>query len=317
MTQKKIRIYKYLLKCINKIFICFVILIFLFKFHINILKKRRQIKVCLCTIGKLENKYILEFVEHYKKFHIDKIFIYDNNDINGENFEDILSNYIKLNFIEIINHRGEKKIQIKMFQDCYKKNYKLYDWLLFYDIDEYIHLKKYNNIKDFLIQKRFNKCQSIHLNWIMHTDNNLKYYDNRFLYKRFPEVAKIKNFCYGKTIVRGNIENLKFKSTHILDKKLGRCDGLGKIIEIQKRSCKVPDYKLFYIDHYFCKSTEEYINKINKGDAIVDQDIENKYVRIKLYFKFNKITKEKIYFIAKKTHLNFSLLMKKLKKIKK
>ena len=193
-----------------------------------------------------------------------------------------------------------------MFQDCYKKNYKFYDWLIFYDIDEYIHLKKYNNIKDFLIQKRFNKCHSIYLNWIIHTDNNLLYYDKRDLYKRFPEVVKNKNFCYGKTIIRGNIENLTFKSTHTLDNKIGRCNGFGKINKNKHRRCKVPDYKYFYIDHYFCKSTEEYINKINKGDAIVGQNIKNKYTRINLYFKFNKISMAKINFIVEKAHLNFA-----------
>ena len=34
-----------------------------------------------------ENKYIKEFVKHYEKLKITKIIIYDNNDINGENFE--------------------------------------------------------------------------------------------------------------------------------------------------------------------------------------------------------------------------------------
>ena len=63
-----------------------------------------------------------------------------------------------------------------MFQECYEKNYKIYDWLLFFDIDEYIHLQNYQNIKYFLINKKFDKCQSIYLNWIIHTDNNLIYY---------------------------------------------------------------------------------------------------------------------------------------------
>ena len=263
-------------------------------FIININIKKKQIKVCLCTVAKLENKYILEFVKFYKKYHIDKIFIYDNNDINGEKFEDILFNYIKINFVEIINHRGEKRIQIKMLQDCYNKNYKIYDWLIFFDVDEYIHLNNYHNVKDFLIKKKFNKCQSIYLNWIIHTDNNLKFYDKRILSKRFTEVAKNINYCYGKTILRGRIENLKISSTHTLDKHIGRCNGFGKIIKMKSISCKVPDYKYFYIDHYYSKSTEEFIYKLNKGDAIVDQNTKNKYYRIKLYFRFNKITKEKI-----------------------
>ena len=308
--------YKFLFECQKKNKKYFLNLLF-FLFILCLNYPKNKIKVCLCTIGKLENNYILEFVEHYKKYNVDKIFIYDNNDINGEHFEDLLSDHLKTNFIEIINHRGEKSIQIKMFQDCYQLNYKIYDWLIFFDIDEYIYLKNYHNIKDFLIQKKFNKCQSIYLNWIIHTDNNLKYYDNRTLSKRFTEIVKKRNFCLGKTIIKGSIENLKFKSTHILDINLGRCNGFGKIIKIKKykRSCKVPDYKYFYINHYYSKSTEEFINKINKGDAVLSQNIKNKYFRINFYFRFNKITMEKINFIVEKAHINFSLLMHNLKKL--
>ena len=32
----------------------------------------------------MENKYIREFVEFYEKHGVDKIFLYDNNDIDGE-----------------------------------------------------------------------------------------------------------------------------------------------------------------------------------------------------------------------------------------
>ena len=45
-------------------------------------------KVALCCIGRLENQYAVEFVEHYKKLGFDKIFVYDNNHSDEEYFED-------------------------------------------------------------------------------------------------------------------------------------------------------------------------------------------------------------------------------------
>ena len=47
-------------------------------------------KICICTVGKMENKYIKEFVEYYKHLGVDKIFLYDNNELNGEKFEDVI-----------------------------------------------------------------------------------------------------------------------------------------------------------------------------------------------------------------------------------
>lgn len=62
----------------------------------------KKINVCVCTAGKIENRYIIEFVEHYKKYCVNKIFLYDNNDINGEKFEDVINNYIKGGFVKLI-----------------------------------------------------------------------------------------------------------------------------------------------------------------------------------------------------------------------
>ena len=87
---------------------------------------------------------------------------------------------------------------------------------------------------------------------------------------------------------------------------------LEKLLKLIKNPVK---YQIINIDHYFSKSTEEFINKINKGDAIYGQNNQNKYKRINDYFRFNKITMEKINYIVEKGHLNYILLMNNLKKI--
>ena len=53
--------------------------------------KFSNIKVCICTCGKQENKYAREFVGYYKKYGVDKIFIFDNNEENGERFESVIT----------------------------------------------------------------------------------------------------------------------------------------------------------------------------------------------------------------------------------
>ena len=173
------------------LFILIFIIVILKDLQLYIINKRRFMKtkkVCLCTIGKNENSYIREFVEYYKKYGVDKIFLYDNNDLNGKNFGEVISDYINSGFIELIDYRNiSSDSQILSYNDCYKKNYKNYDWLIFYDIDEYIYLKDFKNIKSYLGDKRFFECERIQLNWIFYTDNNLLYYDNRTLAERFTE----------------------------------------------------------------------------------------------------------------------------------
>ena len=68
-----------------------------------------NIKVCVYTCGKKENKYIREFVKYYKKYNDDKIFIYNDNEEKGEKFESLISDYINKGFVLIINYKGNLK----------------------------------------------------------------------------------------------------------------------------------------------------------------------------------------------------------------
>ena len=287
------------MKKIKIIFLLIIIISLL-----NILINNHEYKICLCTIGKQENKYIIEYINYYKNFGVDKIFLYDNNAQNSEKFEDIIFEYINNGFVELINYRGEKKIQIKAFDDCYQKNYKKYNWLIFYDVDEFLYLKNYSNIKNFLKEPKFNKCQVIQLNWVMHTDNNLLHYQNKSVIERFPEIGKsLNNSIDIKSIIRGNL-NTNIMSTHYLAPNLITCDGFGNKKEINEYFSQKRDNKFYFINHYYTKSTEEFIEKMFKGDAWNGNS--RRFGIVSSYFEINKITREKINLIEEKTGMNLT-----------
>ena len=270
-------------------------------------------KVCICTAGKKENNYIKEYADHYKSLGVDKIFLYDNNDINGENFESVLSEYIKDGFIEIFDYRGKVAPQLKIYGECYNRNKKNYDWFIFFDTDEFIHLNNYLSVKDFLNEKRFNNCKLIYFNCLRHTDNDLLYYENRELSKRFPTIIWNSTMYTLKSIMRGKTNKfIRFRTTHWLNRGLkGGCDVFGRVVFPTRKvrlgkTINDPKYKMYYIDHYCFKSTEEYINKINKGDGIFGFNNRTKMHKINLYFGYNKITYEKITYIENKTGLNLN-----------
>lgn len=277
-------------------------------------KKNANIKICICTLGKKENRYIREFVEYYKKLGVDKIFLYDNNNKKGEHFEEVIIDYIKQGFVKVLNWRGIKKPHFKMLNDCYIKNNKQYNWLIFYDIDEYIHLDGYNNIKDFLSEKKFNNCKKIYLNWVFHTDNNLINYENKTLNERFPELERDaminKNFSQKvKTILRGNISNFLISNishtSHIITNSVQACNGFGKKIKLNKEYFMInSDSKFYYIDHYFTKSLEEFIGKIKRGSAVHGKDEEFQFFRVIRYFYINQFKDKKYKYILDKLKLS-------------
>lgn len=85
----------------------FIIILIIINIISFINKKINKQKICLCVIGKNENAYAKEFVNHYKKLGYNHIYIYDN-DIDKERFSDILYEDIKDGFVSIIDYRGYK-----------------------------------------------------------------------------------------------------------------------------------------------------------------------------------------------------------------
>ena len=294
-------------KFYNKIF--FISSLYVIYRYLNF----NNIKICMCTIGKQENLYVREFISHYKNYGVDKIFIYDNNEIIGEHFESVIMDYIDNGLVEIIDFRGKNRSQLKAYQDCLNKNLNKYNWLMFYDMDEFIYLKDYNNIKLYLNRKLFDKCQTIQLNLLFHTDGDNLYYNNKPLIERFKETIIKKSETF-KSIIRGNI-NIKIDDIHNLNKTLLSCNSFGKFNMKDKFAgllINKTDFKFYYIDHFCFKSTEEFINKINRGDAHTGKTLRKKMIKIRWYFERNKITSQKIDLIENYTKLNLSEYRKKI-----
>ena len=294
-----IYIYKFL------IIICFSILLI---YWINKYFLKSVKLICLRTVGKEENKYVKEFIHHYKQLGFNHIYIYDNNEVFGEKFEEEIKEEIKNGFVSIINYRGYKGIQLNAFYDCYQKNYKRYKWLAFFDFDEFLELApNYTTIQQFLDNKIFYNCQNIKINWLMFTDNDLIKYENKPLKERFTTPLYNDSLVI-KSIVRGNL-NLNYweKATNPHTSKIGfySCSSSGKNISSTSFMIDIPEYNFAFLKHYHTKTIEEYIIKLNKGYADhVDYPGDWKKVRIKNFFDINKKTKEKLDYFKK--YLNYS-----------
>jgi len=287
--------------------------------------KKLNIKICVCTCGKNENRYVREFVEHYKKYGIDKIFIYDNNANDDEKFESVISDYINNGYVEIYNYRNLSQIQMQSFNHCYQNNKNDFDWFIYYDMDEFIYLKNYNNIKQYITKKNFNKCNIIYLNHVIHTDNDQLYYYNKSLFSRFPKVENYKNINMTyqprtilldltKLIIRGNLTNINFISPHFIN-NITSCNGFGNIINKNNQiHLKNPDHTNYYFDHFYFKSSEEYLEKLDKGSVFYGKKSGYTFYRFQLYFAINKITEEKLDYFEKKTGTNLSFFRNQIEK---
>lgn len=121
--------------------------------------------VIVC-IAKKEHDYIEEFVKYHLALGFKFIYLYDNEDV--PTYESMLHNY--KNNIKVIHlphnnyHKGVQYIAL----DDFTKNYLFttnITHVAHIDIDEYVVLKKHNNICDFINEYIVDDCQGIGMNW--------------------------------------------------------------------------------------------------------------------------------------------------------
>ena len=264
--------------------------------------KNKIIRVCLCVIGKNENLYAKEFVNHYKKLGYNHIFIYDNNDNKNEKFIDILQKEIKEGFVSIIDYIGYKgknnSSQREAFYDCYKKNRIHYHWLSFFDFDEYLEIKPKNKtIQQFLNNDLYKKCQNIKINWLTFSSEKEKiYYENNSLQLRFnkPIFNHISN-KHIKSTVRGHIKDnywSQWATPHSSLYNFISCSSSGKQVDNKTPYIEPPDYEYAAIKHFSIKSFEEYCYKLKRGWP--DSTNTNLYINSLINSSRNNIEKIKI-----------------------
>ena len=271
--------------------------------------EKDKLFICLCAFGKNENLYAKEFVNHYLNLGYNHIYIYDNNDIEGEKFESILEEEIKNGYVSIIDFRGYRNAHKEAYWDCYERYNRNYQWLSFFDFDEFLELRQKMTIIQYLNQKKFNKCKSIKINWLVYTDNNLIYFKNESLSKRFnhPNYNHSMN-TYIKSTVRGNL-NLNYwkysKNTHSSFYGFPSCSSSGRKILNNLPLINPPDFNGAILKHYFTKTIEEFIKKIERGQSAFLYGKPKSYIkeRIELFFSLNKMTIEKLTFIHNKLNI--------------
>jgi hypothetical protein len=256
-------------------------------------------KVAVCAIGRLENRYAKEFVQHHLKLGFDKVIIYDNNHDGEEQFEKVLKTYITKKQVEVIDWRNREHEQNEAYRDCYTRYGGQFQWIAFLDFDEHLKLSTAKNIKDVL---KDIDADVLTLNWRIMTDNNLVVDDKKStLEKRFTQAAPadVRNEegteanRYVKSFVRGGLPLIEWKSPH--------CPVVpGRYAYIDGKPCKCnslhdPDYTVARLDHFCTKTIEEYMTiKKRRGVGFTAANTERlRRDAAKIFFCYNERTPTK------------------------
>lgn len=256
-------------------------------------------KIALAAIGRLENAYAPEWVEHHLKLGFDKVIICDNNRDGEERFEDVLGERVREGRVVVRDFRNIEKAQRPAYTNTYLHYGWEYDWIAFFDFDEFlcIHPSLPQDVHA-LMERYGRQFQVVMVPWLTYTDSGLVLNDGRPVRERFTEV-NLSESTAGKGVVRGGITGLRYKpSVHLPGcPALRCCDTRGR--EVPQNRHTEMNTDVAWLAHYTTKTIEEYLsNKARKGTA------GRTYARFletygDYFFQVNKRTPEKEAFIER------------------
>lgn len=276
----------------------------------------RDMRIMLCCIGRMENRYIREFVDHYRKMGVDRICLYDNNRDGEEDFRDVIADDIDSGFVILKDCRNRTDCQQEAYNSCYAEYGGEYDWIMFFDIDEFMFVNGGMTLREYLSKRNFDRYEVIYLNWLNYGDNGLVRDDGRPLSERFtvPLNPELRTTCevpddfHVKSIVRGNLNDVVWgkKLWSHSPEVMGRCCNSNSA-EVRNDSMIPYDLRAAGLRHYCTKTAEEYAGKILRG--FPDGTAPGAEFMVDLFFMRNEVTPEKVELFKEKLGIDKSSLL--------
>ena len=223
-----------------------------------------QNDISIVLIVKDEARYIREWLEYHFLIGADHIYIYDNDSTDG--IHALLEPYIKKGLVTYILCPG-KKMQIPAYNDAIARFGKKNKWMGFIDADEFIVLHNNQNLRSFF--ENFEDESAVGIHWIMHDSNGHIITPSKgFVISNYTRIYKDDNIEVNhnfKSFVKPRMVKL-CTNPHFMWLTKGNTVNENKI-PLKTPIAETNSTKQIQINHYFSKSKEEYISKIDRGCA--------------------------------------------------
>jgi hypothetical protein len=269
--------------------------------------------VIVC-IAKLEHDYIEEFVKYHLALGFKQIFLYDNEDIPTyktllQSYKNVTVTHLPFNFYEL----GVQYTALEHFITNYLRDPITH--VVHIDIDEYIVLKKHENISEFINEYIVGDCQGIGINWRVFGSSGHTEKTNEPILKRFTKCSQY-GHVYIKTLFKR--ENFReYRCLHSVYLSRGTIQSTdGTIIKgaynpqihpsnFSEYYNPIIDISVIQLNHYKCKTLPEFKYIRTRGRAAVkNQAVENVEANFKKY-DINEVEDLTAYKFAEK-HALFS-----------
>jgi hypothetical protein len=233
----------------------------------------------VAAIVKDEAPYMAEWLEFHLLVGVEKFYIYDNG--STDNILEILQPYIKDGIVEYINFPG-KLMHEPAYNQAIRRLRDISFWIAFIDLDEFIVPVEAESIPQFL--RDFEQYPGIEINWVLYGSGGHKEKKAGLVMERFKD-HDVWDSLYNRIVKSIHNPRCTFRiNSHVGDYIYG-LPGVdtNKNKIVTSGSERIPLHDKIRVNHYFLKSYEEYLGKMNKGRSAVTEKlkIEEFYARDK------------------------------------
>lgn len=251
-----------------------------------------SITCALVVVARDEDRFLVEWINHYKNLGINRIFIGDNNPpenplkINDNDVEIIPFNH--LNFIE----EGYYNSQCFIYNTILDKIWDKFDYCLICDVDEFIEFKKHDTIQDFIQDSIITPGLTVaEIWWETYDDNDLIHTQDKPVQSLYTRVqSKVDpHFVNMKKSIFKLCKGIKSQPHWPLPESM---------TEIGFKTVHV-DPKIAVCKHYRTKCLEDFIKHKANNQSLASKSSFGNGNIIKGYFSINHISAEKLFWACK------------------
>lgn len=224
--------------------------------------------IALVAVAKLEEKYLIEWVQYYLYIGFDMIYLYENN--KEPIYAELLQEFPNVKVIHFPSDGTPvRSTQFYVLEDFCAKYKNNHTWMAHFDIDEFLVLKKHGTIHEFCQEYLGNEEGGIVVPWTHFGNNGRETYDNEPVTSRFTkrEDMTLTKTAFVKSIACTSCikEYIDWHIPTLSQGSMKTTDGhILKKREIDKRSITVD---VIQLNHYFCKTKEEFKVKKLRGEV--------------------------------------------------
>lgn len=218
-------------------------------------------RVAVCLRFRDEARFLEEWLEYYLAAGVDHFFLYNNFSI--DHYQEVLRPYLDRGRVTLIDW-PRKPASPAAEHDCIARTRGRFEWVGFIDADEFVVVRDGRSIPEFL--GGFGDAPAVALHWYYYGSSGHEQRPQDWVIRAYTHRAAAPNHHF-KVFVRPE-QVTRNRNSHNFYYRQGRCAVREDGRRVYGSMSRPPSVERAWINHYYCKSLEDYLEKAARSSSL-------------------------------------------------